>query len=213
MSQSESPKSATTLVVSQLAVERGGRLVIRDLDFRVSGGTALIVTGPNGAGKTTLIRTIAGYLPRLHGSIELIGGHSDAGLHEQLHYIGHQNAIKPAMTVRENISFWAGYLGGSQVVDQALEQFRLRALADVPAAYLSAGQKRRTALARLVAAERPVWLLDEPTVALDAASRDGVIAAGDAHLAKGGIIIAATHIPLPFAVSEELALRDIGMAA
>lgn len=213
MSQPGIAANAAKLVASRLVVERAGRAIIAGLDFAVDAGAALVVTGPNGVGKTTLIRAIAGFLPVTEGRIELLDGDPDAGLNEQLHYIGHQNAIKSALSVRENVAFWAGYLGSAPKVDEALERFGLAALADVPTAYLSAGQKRRTALARLVAAQRTVWLLDEPTVALDAASRDALVAASDAHLASGGIIVAATHVPIPFRETRELDLSKIGMAA
>lgn len=213
MSQPGFAADAAKLVARQLVVERDGRRVIAGLDFAVEAGTALVITGPNGVGKTTLIRAIAGFLPPTQGSIELIGGDAEAGLNEQLHYVGHQNAIKAALSVRENVSFWAGYLGRSGKIDEALACFGLTALADVPTAYLSAGQKRRTALARLVAAQRAIWLLDEPTVALDAASRDALVAASDAHLGQGGIIVAATHMPIPFSETRELDLSQTGMAA
>lgn len=194
------------LAAHQLSVERGGRLVLQALDFTARAGAALITTGPNGVGKTTLIRTIAGFLPPIAGAVELTGGDPDKDLREQLHYIGHQNALKASLTVRENLLFWAAFLGGSGAIDAALERFSLRDLADIPTAYLSAGQKRRTSLARLLVADRPLWLLDEPTTALDAYSRDAVIAEGNAHLASGGIIVAATHLPLPFDNADELRL-------
>ena len=202
-----------TLVASQLAVERGGREVLRDLSFTVAAGTAMIATGPNGIGKTTLIRTIAGYLRPREGSIALKGGDDDRDLREELHYVGDANAVKATLTVRENLGFWSRYLGGEGNLERALEQFQLTPLANIPVGYLSSGQRRRTALARLLAAHRPLWLLDEPTVALDDVSRDALIAAGDKHLENGGIIVAATHLPLPFERTQALRLGPGGDAA
>ena len=202
-----------TLVASHLAVERGGREVLRDLSFTVSAGNALIATGPNGIGKTTLIRTIAGYLPSRQGSVAMSGGDDDRDIREELHYVGDANAIKATLTVRENLEFWSVYLGGDSNIERALEQFQLTALANIPVAYLSSGQRRRTALARLLAARRPLWLLDEPTVALDDVSRDALIAAGDTHLNEGGIIVAATHLPLPFERTQALRLGPGGETA
>ena len=199
-----------TLVASHLAVERGGREVLRDLSFTVAAGHALITTGPNGVGKTTLIRTIAGYLRPRAGSVALSGGDGERDIREELHYVGDANAVKPTLTVRENLEFWGLYLGGAGDIERALEQFRLTALANIPVAYLSSGQRRRTALARLLAARRPLWLLDEPTVALDDVSRDALIAAGDSHLDAGGIIVAATHLPLPFERTQALRLSPGG---
>ena len=199
-----------TLVASHLAVERGGREVLRDLSFTVAAGNALIATGPNGIGKTTLIRTIAGYLPSRQGSVVLSGGDDDCDIREELHYVGDANAIKATLTVRENLEFWSVYLGGDNDIERALEQFQLTALANISVGYLSSGQRRRTALARLLAARRPLWLLDEPTVALDDVSRDALIAAGDSHLNEGGIIVAATHLPLPFERTQALRLGPAG---
>ncbi|MGI9422586.1 MAG: heme ABC exporter ATP-binding protein CcmA [Hyphomicrobiaceae bacterium] len=203
---------ALSLVVQDVAVERGGLRVLDGLAFALAGGTVLVVTGPNGAGKTTLLRAIAGYLPVLRGSVSLLGGDSEHEVAEQLHYVGHQNAVKGAMTVRENLMFWADYLGGDQVsVARAMDDFGLLDLAEIPAAFLSAGQRRRLALGRLLVAHRPVWLLDEPTVALDGASRDRLTAIGDRHLQDNGIIVAATHLPLPFCQIQELGigLREV----
>ena len=166
-----------------------------------------MLVGPNGAGKTTLLRTIAGFLRPAAGTIHLEGGGDELSVAEQAHFIGHANAIKAHLTVRENVVFWAKYLGGAADaearVDAALEHFAISALAEFPAAYLSAGQKRRVGLARLLVAARPLWLLDEPTVSLDAASTKVLGAAVNAHLANGGLVIAATHLPLGFARARE----------
>lgn len=193
-----------------LACERGDRQVFAGLDFTVSGGETLALTGPNGAGKTTLLRVIAGLLRPSAGRLVLEGGDGESIVAEQAHYVGHQDALKPALTVAENLKFWAAFLGGSAVVASqvaaALEAVGLGALADLPAGYLSAGQRRRLALARLVAAWRPLWLLDEPTAALDTASQATLGELMQAHLVAGGIIVAATHGPLPVAASRELRL-------
>ena len=195
----------TSLEIRQLSVERGSRIVIAALSLRIDAGQAVAVLGPNGVGKTTLLRTVAGYVPHLSGTVMLHSGVADdRDIGEQLHYVGHHNAIKLSMTVRENLEFWAGFLGENTqaahqpYLERALEAFQLSQLADIPAAYLSAGQKRRTALARLLVAPRPLWLLDEPTVALDTASCAALTDVANAHLRAGGLILAATHQPLAF---------------
>lgn len=195
------------LIAENLTVERGGRTILSGLSFLAQAGEAVVLVGPNGSGKTTLLRTIAGFIRPAAGSIRLEGGEHDAGVGEQAHFIGHANAIKAHLTVRENVAFWAKYLGGAEDadarVDAALEHFAISGLEEFPAAYLSAGQKRRTGLARLLVAARPLWLLDEPTVSLDAASTKLLGAAVNAHLARGGLVIAATHLPLGFARARE----------
>ncbi len=163
--------------VSALSVERGGRIVFVDLGFRLEAGQALVVTGPNGAGKSTLLRAIAGLLPLAAGRIETMPA-SDARRAELCHYIGHADALKPSLTVSENLSFLAALLAmgdphsaAAATVEDALARLGLAGVSDLPAAYLSAGQKRRVALARLIAVFRPIWLLDEPLTALDRASQ------------------------------------------
>ena len=176
---------------------RGGREVFSGLDFEASSGEALAITGPNGAGKTSLLRLIAGLLTTAGGSIDLAGGEAELTLPEQAHYLGHRDALKPALSVEENLSFWQDFLGGEPFdAGASLAAVGLDHAARLPAAYLSAGQRRRLSIARLLAVRRPVWLLDEPTSALDAAGqRLFTILMGD-HLARGGLIIAATHMPL-----------------
>jgi heme exporter protein A len=176
---------------------RGGREVLSGLDFVVAAGEALAVTGPNGAGKTSLLRIIAGLLSLAGGSIDLEGGETELTLPEQSHYLGHRDAMKPALSVLENLSFWRNFLGG-EVSDagQSLKLVGIDHAAHLPAAYLSAGQRRRLSIARLVAVRRPIWLLDEPTSALDAAGQTLFAAVMRDHLARGGIVIAATHAPL-----------------
>lgn len=197
------------LVIDHLTVMRGERAIIRHLSLTIADGAALLLTGANGVGKTTLLRTIAGLLPPAAGSIHLnvhdtSTPERDEHVAEHCHFIGHLNGIKPSLTVAENASFWAAYLGGAaDRVAPALDQFRLSDLAAVPAGYLSAGQKRRLGLARLLLAPRPLWLLDEPAVSLDASSQRLLAAAIDGHTAAGGIVIAATHQPLGLARSRE----------
>jgi heme exporter protein A len=176
---------------------RGGREVFAGLDFGVSAGEALALTGRNGAGKTTLLRLIAGLLEPAQGRLELAGGTPDASIAEQAHYMGHRDALKPALTVLENLRFWYAFLGGRDAPPaSALDTVGLGGLGGLPAGYLSAGQRRRLALARLIAAPRPLWLLDEPTAALDTAGQQRLAELMQAHLGGGGIIVAATHGPL-----------------
>lgn len=195
------------LSAHDLGCVRGGREVFEGLNFAVVAGEALAVTGRNGAGKTTLLRVIAGLLEPAGGGLELLGGAPDASLAEQAHYLGHRDALKPALSVRENLEFWYAFLGGRDApAASALEAVGLEGLAELPAAYLSAGQRRRLAIARLIAAPRPIWLLDEPTAALDTASQQSLGELMRAHLGGGGIIVAATHGPLGLEGGRELRL-------
>jgi heme exporter protein A len=182
---------------------RGGREVFSGLDFDASAGEALAVTGPNGSGKTSLLRLVAGLLTISGGSISLDGGDGELTLAEQAHYLGHRDALKPSLSVLENLSFWRDFLGGD-VFDAAagLAAVGLDHAANLPAAYLSAGQRRRLSIARLLAVRRPIWLLDEPTSALDAAGQTIFAALMADHLGRGGMIIAATHAPLGIAAKE-----------
>lgn len=162
-------------------------------------GTALLLRGPNGAGKTTLLLTLAGVVAPVAGSLALDGVDPDEG--PLLHFCGHRNAVKPRLSVEENLQFWAALNGGDGLpVRDALEQVGLGALARLDAGYLSAGQGRRLALARLLVSPRPLWLLDEPTAALDRQGQALVAGLIDAQLQSGGIVVAATH--------DELALAD-----
>ena len=182
---------------------RGGREVFSGLDFEVARGEALAVTGRNGSGKTSLLRLIAGLLAPAGGSIVIEGGDAELTLPEQAHYLGHRDAQKPALSVTENLAFWRDFLGG-KVADSGdcLAQVGLAHALDLPAAYLSAGQRRRLSVARLLAVRRPVWLLDEPTTALDTAGQAMFAGLMREHLDRGGLIIAATHGPLGIETRE-----------
>jgi heme exporter protein A len=186
---------------------RGGREVFSGLGFALQSGEALLVTGRNGAGKSSLLRMIAGLIHVAGGRLELQGGDPELTLAEQTHYLGHQDALKPSLTVAENLRFWARYLGNHEAAPpSALASVGLDALAELPAAYLSAGQRRRLSIARLVAAKRPIWLLDEPTSALDRDAQERLVELMAAHLAGGGMIVAAAHGPIGLERARELQL-------
>jgi heme exporter protein A len=176
---------------------RGGREVFASLAFETTSGEALAVTGPNGAGKTSLLRLIAGLLIPAAGSIALEDGDAERTLPEQAHYLGHRDALKPALSVAENLAFWRDFLGGdADDASASLAAVGLDHAAHLPAAYLSAGQRRRLSLARLLAVRRPIWLLDEPAAALDSAGQSLFTGLMRDHLANGGLVVAATHGPL-----------------
>jgi len=182
---------------------RGGREVFAGLAFEAAGGEALALVGHNGAGKTSLLRLIAGLLLPAAGTIALDGGEPDTPVAEQAHYLGHRDALKPSLSVRENLGFWRDFLGGAPTdLDAGIRAVGLAHATELPAAVLSAGQRRRLSIARLLVVQRPVWLLDEPTSALD--TRGQALFAGlmTEHLARGGVIVAATHTPLGIPVRE-----------
>jgi heme exporter protein A len=198
------------LLASSLTCVRSGREVFSGLSFEAAAGELLAVTGRNGSGKTSLLRLIAGLLPPGGGTLAFEGGDAELTLAEQTHYLGHRDALKPALSVLENLSFWRDFLGGEAgSAPESLAAVGLAHAAHLPAGYLSAGQRRRLSLARLLTVRRPLWLLDEPTNALDAGGQDMVAGLMRAHLAGGGLIVAATHAPLGLAAKE---LRIGGMS-
>lgn len=190
---------------------RGERFVFEALDFSVSPGGALVLTGPNGSGKSSLIRIMADLLQPVDGYLERAGEPVSGAMEEHratLHYVGYQDAIKPVMTVRENLSFWAGLKQSEARVETALEALGIAALADAPGQFLSSGQRRRLSLSRLVANHAPLWLLDEPTVGLDSAAvaiLEGLVAS---HRETGGMVVLATHLNI--AVGDGAQFLDLG---
>jgi len=205
----------TSLVVEGLSAKRGEDLIFHDISFVVSTGEALVVTGPNGSGKSTLLRVLAGLLAAESGSVRLDGISSEIGHPRELcHYLGHRNAMKQELTVAENLSFWKFFMGdspgGSGIgLEEATEALGLAGISHLPFGYLSAGQQRRMAMAKLLVAYRPVWLLDEPTAALDASADRLFAGLVSRHLGAGGIVVAATHQPLGVEARE---LRMTGFA-
>ena len=176
-----------TLTIANLSCTRGGLAVLANVGFTLSPGQAMILQGPNGIGKTTLLRTIAGLQPAHAGQI--------AAPQDAIAYAGHADGIKPTLTVLENLGFWAAIFGNDQV-EPALAAMNLVALSDRAASTLSAGQKRRLGLARLMVTGRPIWVLDEPTVSLDVASTALFVAMIGQHLARGGAALIASHTDL-----------------
>lgn len=197
------------LTAKHLTCERGGRIVFRGVSLALKPGQLMQLTGPNGSGKSSLLRLIAGLNEAQAGTIELTGAGNELTIGQHAHYIAHQEAVKSALSVHENLAFWRDFMGGGDV-SEALAAFDLLRLSSYPAGLLSAGQKRRLALARLVLVPRVLWLLDEPTVGLDTSSLDRLAQVMARQLEAGGMIIAATHVPL----GREPDLRlDLGQAA
>jgi heme exporter protein A len=204
-----------SLVVEGLSAKRGEDLIFQDISFILKAGQALVVTGPNGSGKSTLLRVLAGLLAAESGTVRLDGVAVEIGQPRELcHYLGHRNAMKRELTVAENLSFWKSFMGDSagglgMAVEEAAEALGLGGISHLPFGYLSAGQQRRMAMAKLLVAYRPVWLLDEPTAALDARADRLFAALVIRHLGAGGIVVAATHQPLGVEARE---LRMTGFA-
>jgi len=196
------------LNVTALACRRGHKTLFSGISFALGGGDALLLHGPNGAGKSSLLRIIAGLLRPAAGEVGLKGGDGERTIAEQAHYLGHQDALKPSLSVAENLSFWMRFLGARPglALEAALEAVGLLELADLPGGYLSAGQRRRLSLARLLCAPRPIWLLDEPSSALDAGGQQQLLTAMHAHLREEGLILAATHAPLGLPQAQVLRL-------
>jgi heme exporter protein A len=191
-------ESARRLTASDLACVRGGRAIFDGVDLELQPGGALLVRGPNGAGKSSLLRLIAGLLPPAAG--RLSNPFRTA-------YLGHDNALKPDRTLRQELRFWTRIDRTAAHLDEALGRFDLLALADLPVRVLSSGQKRRAALARTWASGAELWLLDEPSVGLDAGSIERLGEACAAHRAAGGLIVAATHVPVGIDDAEVLTLE------
>ncbi|KFB08607.1 Cytochrome c biogenesis protein CcmA [Nitratireductor basaltis] len=190
--------TALKLEVEELAGDRGDERVFSAVAFTLTEGEALLVTGPNGSGKSTLLRVLAGLLPKAQGVIRLGGGGEEwPDLAAACHYLGHRNGLKDAASVEENLRFWQSYCGHEHLEPwEALEMVGLGDIGHLPFAYLSTGQRRRVAIARMLVSYRPVWLLDEPTAGLDRASERQFSELMKAHLEDGGMIVAATHLPL-----------------
>ncbi len=193
MPQRERP----ALVLEELAVARGGRLLLRGLTLSLAPGRGAALVGPNGAGKTSLLRVVAGLLPPASGTVALTGG-DGAPAAERLHFLGLAEGLKPSLTVAEHIAFWRALLGGPVLpaTDEVLAEVGLGGLGGTPAGWLSSGQRRRLTLARPLVAPRPLWLMDEPLNALDIAGAALLRRMLAGHLAGGGIAMVATHAPL-----------------
>jgi heme exporter protein A len=197
------------LIADNLSGERGGEVIFSGISFALEPGQALIVTGPNGSGKSTLLRIVAGLLPRAEGRVDLEDADAFPTPAAACHYLGHQNGMKTALTVAENLRFWRDFYGDSALpIAEALDMVALEGLGHLPFAVLSTGQKRRAAIARLLISRRPVWLLDEPTSGLDAASETRFAGLMREHLESGGIVIAATHLALGLEEASELRMGE-----
>lgn len=206
------------LVATNLCVNRGLRRIVQDVSFTLEQGEALTVTGENGAGKSTLLRAIAGLLPIQIGNVELQGSNrsdneaviEEMPLRERCHYLGHQNGLKTALTVKENLTFWQNFSGEPDFsIGEALDIVDLSHTLDLPVGYLSTGMKRRIAIAKLLITRKPVWVLDEPTAGLDAASTKIFSNICKAFCDDGGMLIAATHLPLGLAKSQKLHVETL----
>ncbi len=201
------------LSVNNLACERGERRIFEGVSFALRPGEALVITGRNGAGKSSLLDILAGRLHPASGTI-LLEGAGERTLPECLHYIGHRDALKAALTAEENLTFARDFLGHPALsAREALEAVGLAHAARLPVAYLSAGQRRRVALARLLVAQRPLWLLDEPTSALDAASQENLRLLLERHRENGGMIAATTHSPLFLRDAQEIRIERTRLSA
>lgn len=207
------------LEAENLAGERGGETIFSALSFELSSGEALVVTGPNGSGKSTLLRIICGLLALEEGEISLSDEGTSLPVRAACHYLGHQNAMKPALSVRENLLFWQKFNGEPRLdIDEALEAVDLPGVEHLPFGYLSTGQKRRVSIAKLLVSHRPLWIVDEPTAGLDKASEARFAGLMRNHMQEGGLVIAATHISLGLEAvsgagfpSETALARNIGV--
>ncbi len=199
------------LIIEKLNLNRASQEIVSNISFELSAGEALIVTGENGSGKSTTLRGIAGLMPLNDGSIRLLdetGKQFEGEVREYCHYLGHQNGMKPALTVRENLDFWQKFCGEPDLsIEEALDEVDLAHTIDLPFSYLSAGMKRRVSIARLLVSDRPIWILDEPTAGLDAQSVKMFTELCKNFCEGGGILIAATHLPLGIETERTLEIK------
>ncbi|MEO1504416.1 MAG: heme ABC exporter ATP-binding protein CcmA [Pseudomonadota bacterium] len=204
------------LIVEDLSCVRGGRRVFEGAGFEIEAGAFAALRGPNGSGKSTLLRAMCGLVGVEDGDVRLGDASLRSGrdaLQEQILYAGHLDAVKPQMTVSENLDFWRRFYSGRETTAEVLKTFSLDHIADAPAAYCSAGQKRRLGLARLAVVDRPVWLLDEPTVSLDIANVAVFADLIARHCAAGGIALVATHVDLGRAPDLEIRMEPFQSSA
>lgn len=188
------------LSIENLALTRGDRLLFEGFNAKVGAGEALALTGANGAGKTSILRCVAGFIRPHEGAVVFDGAEADEARSAAMHFLGHQDGLKGARLAREELAFQVRWTGGSQMdIERAVETLELGPLMELEVRKLSAGQRRRLALGRLVASARPLWLLDEPMAPLDTRRREVFGALMADHLRRGGMIVAAVHDPLPVA--------------
>lgn len=199
------------LIAENLSARRGEDLIFQGVSFALSGGESLVLTGKNGSGKSTLLRVVAGLLRPESGTVTWQADTADKGMRaaEACHYLGHRNAMKAELSVHENLTFWQQFFGHSPQgeslsVDEAADAVGLSDITHLPFGYLSAGQQRRMAFAKLLVSFRPVWILDEPTAALDVSAERVFTGLIESHLRNGGILIGATHQPLGLENAQEL---------
>ena len=202
------------LIAENLAAKRGEDLIFVNVSFQLAAGEAMVLTGRNGSGKSTLLRVVAGLLRPETGRVEAVfrDGRDTRPAREVSHYLGHRNAMKQELTVIENLAFWRDFLGDfvggeGRSIGAAADAVGLGGITHLPFGYLSAGQQRRFAMAKLLVAHRPVWILDEPTAALDASADQMFAGLVHEHLANGGIAIAATHQPLGLKDAKTLVMK------
>ncbi|AQS41857.1 MAG: Heme exporter protein A [Candidatus Tokpelaia hoelldobleri] len=197
------------LTGKNLAAQRGSMLLFSALDFRLSSGELATITGPNGIGKSTLLRILAGQGTKAAGTITLHEGETNLPLAPFSHYLGGKNAMKDTLSVMENLQFWASWLGARRkAAHSALDAVQLAHTGHLPFRVLSTGQKQRVAFARLLLAQRPLWLLDEPTSGLDEKARMLMTELLRQHLTSGGMIVAATHLPLGYRPDSTINLPE-----